>query len=72
MSKSEVVGFVRSNRLRAVMMWWNHLYTPEFDQSLREAGAVTYVHSLDAWQQIEPFRSKGVGVYSNGTYFPPF
>jgi len=69
MTNGEVVQFVRDNHIKAVMMWWNNRYTPEFKRQLNDAGAVVYVHSLDDPDVMADFRAKGVGVYSND-YFP--
>lgn len=69
-SNEQVVDFVRKNRIPAVMMWWDSRYDPEFDRQLREAGAVTFVHSLGKARRgkIAEFRARGVGVYSNGVF----
>jgi glycerophosphoryl diester phosphodiesterase len=80
-----VVDFVRRNRVPAVMMWWRdrdpslslaangrqaRRYRPELAQALRDAGAVTYVHSLAGPADIQRFWDLGIGVYSDEP-FPP-
>jgi glycerophosphoryl diester phosphodiesterase len=67
------VDFVRMNQIKAVMMWWDRRYSMALDAAMRNAGAVTYVHSLspDQPEELEAmrrFRSVGVGVYTNGAY----
>jgi glycerophosphoryl diester phosphodiesterase len=73
MTNSEVVDFVARNKLRAVMMWWNTRYDPAFDEQLRAAGAVTFVHSLGPRElrHLLGFRDRRVGVYSNGVFLNP-
>lgn len=80
----EVVEFVRTNHIPAVMMWWrtrnpkltleknaseHRRFTAEFARRLQSMGVAVYVHSLDRPQDMAPFRSLHVGVYSNG-WFP--
>jgi glycerophosphoryl diester phosphodiesterase len=80
-----VVGFARRNRAPAVAMWWrtrnlalslhaNHLqdrrYRASFVRALKAAGAVAYVHSIDAPADARRFWHLRVGLYSNEP-FPP-
>lgn len=68
-SNESVVKFVKNHQINAVMMWWEQRYTPEFQEALRKAGAVTYVHSLNDPEKIVSFKEKKVGAYSDG-YIP--
>lgn len=50
---ASVLAFVKRNRLQAVTMA-DGLYSPEFVRALRQAGAVTYLHTInqvDLWQK---------------------
>jgi glycerophosphoryl diester phosphodiesterase len=80
-----VVDFTRRNRAPAVALWWrtrnpalslnanhfqNRRYRASFVSALKAAGAVTYVHSIDAPADAQRFWSLRVGLYSNEP-FPP-
>ncbi len=69
----EVPEFLRRNGIRAVMMWWDKRYSPEFVESVRAVGSVPFVHSLTRRQKGELLRFRGqqVGAYTNGLYLDP-
>ncbi|HVF05781.1 MAG TPA: FG-GAP-like repeat-containing protein [Frankiaceae bacterium] len=81
----EVVEFVRRNGAPAVMMWIRRRssaksladnneegrrYDPRFVARLRDAGAVTYVHSTGDGEAMRPFAEEKIGVYSDGPLGP--
>lgn len=70
MKNARVLDFLRKNEVRAVMMRWNRRYSRRFDSQLRQAGVVTFVHSLSKNQleHLLRFRELRVGVYSNGVF----
>ena len=68
LSNRGAVEFIKNSGVRGVMMWWNKRYRSAFQKQLEDAGAAVYVHSLNDAGQIDRFRRKGVGVYSDGFY----
>ena len=66
-SDAEVLEFVRSNNIKAVMMT-NGRYSSEFKSALNEAGAVVYVHTINDLQKINQFKEQGVGVYTDSCH----
>jgi glycerophosphoryl diester phosphodiesterase len=49
-----------------IMMWWDSRWSEETQQAMDAAGRHVWVHTPADPAQIEGFRARGVGVYSNG------
>ena len=52
-----------------IMLWWDTRWTEELQDQMDQAGHHVWVHTPEDPDVIEDFRSRGVGVYSNG-YIP--
>ncbi|MNI25869.1 hypothetical protein D3C73_795480 [compost metagenome] len=65
MTPYEVVQYVKNNNLSVVAMPVERA-TPDFIRNLRNAGAVTYIHSLNTVDEAEQYKNMGVhGFYTD-------
>jgi len=64
-SPERIAAFVKANHIDAVTMP-EHRVNPNFVAKLREAGAVTYVHTINDANTVNNYEKWGVyGVYSD-------
>jgi hypothetical protein len=65
-SDEEFLARLERYQVDNIMLWWDTRWSQELQASLDEAGHHVWVHTPGEEPVIEDFRSRGVGVYSNG------